>query len=333
AGAASTWVSVGFAEEAETAESWGHDAGDGSALPGPSALDVEGAAVPTPASELELDGWRRSQPVVVGRGGDRFDLDLYGDVVRAISASAAASGSRHGPLVGAWPALAGATDWLSDHWAEPDHGVWGLEGGPEMLVSSRLSAWAALDRMARLGQDANPLDLAAAAWWQEAGRVLSWLEREAIAPHGGLRRGGPPSPAQREAGPDERPDAALLRVAWQGPWPAGHPVVARTVDRVLERLSVGAFVYRYGGDVDDGRPGADNPDLEASLWAVRALASLERWEQAHERFEAICGAGGELGVLSQAFDPLSRELMGNLPATGAHLALVDAAVALASGPR
>jgi GH15 family glucan-1,4-alpha-glucosidase len=49
--------------------------------------------------------------------------------------------------------------------------------------------------------------------------------------------------------------------------------------------------------------------------------------------EAGVGAGGHLGLLAEAVDPLSGELMGNLPAACVHLALVDAALALAAGPR
>jgi GH15 family glucan-1,4-alpha-glucosidase len=102
---------------------------------------------------------------------------------------------------------------------------------------------------------------------------------------------------------------------------------------VLERLGTGAFLNRYPTEIDDGRPGPDSPDLLASLWAVRALAALSRWEEAHDRMERICALGGQLGLLSEAVDPLSGELLGNLPAAGVHLALVEAALALEAGPR
>ena len=114
--------------------------------------------------------------------------------------------------------------------------------------------------------------------------------------------------------------------------PSVHPVVAATVDRVIEQLGSGGFVYRYPSEVDDGRAGPDNPDLLASLWAVRALAELGRWEDAHSRMEDLTAVGGHLGLLAEAFDPLSGELMGNMPCTAVHLALVDAALVLSRGP-
>ncbi len=179
--------------------------------------------------------------------------------------------------------------------------------------------------MTRRARAVNPLDLQAAAWQQEARDVLSWLEATAVAPDGGLRL----DPASEEA------DSALLAVAWDGPWPAFHPVVVATVDRILERLSSGSFLYRYSDRVPDERAGPDHPDLEASLWAVRALAALGRWEEGHERLERVTGlvrtAGS--GLPAETADPVSGEMYGNFPCIGAALALVDAALALEAGPR
>jgi GH15 family glucan-1,4-alpha-glucosidase len=194
-----------------------------------------------------------------------------------------------------------------------------------MLVASRLQAWYALDRMARLAWAVNPLDLAAVPWRETAREILRWLEGEGSSFNGSLRRDGD------SAGADE-PEAALLRIAWRGPWPVSHPIVSKTVDRVLERLSSSGLVHRYPERVDDGRAGPDNPDLLASLWAVRALAALQRWEEAHQRMEAVTKLAGPAGLLSDAADPVAGELMGNLPNSSVHLAMVDAALALSRGP-
>jgi GH15 family glucan-1,4-alpha-glucosidase len=325
--AAATWAGAGFPEDAEAVEGWLRQVIGDLPLPWPGAVDVDGQPVPA-REELGLAGWRRAQPVVTGRTSGLVDLGLFGDVVAAYGASTSGPGGSGGlaPLSPAWPALASAADWLTDHWGEPDAGVWESAGPPAPLVASRVQVWTALDRMARLGRAANPFDLQAAAWQQEARLVLAWLEGEAIAADGGLRRDGAP-------GRGDEPDAALLRVAWAGPWPLAHPIVTATVDRVLEQLGSGRFLYRYSAQIDDGRAGPDSPDLLASLWAVRALARLGRWEEAHDRMEAVVGAGGEPGLLSEAVDPLSGELMGNLPSAAVHLAVVDAALALSAGPR
>jgi GH15 family glucan-1,4-alpha-glucosidase len=327
AAAVATWAAAGFPEDAEAAEHWLRQAVTATPLPWPGALDPDGQPVPE-LEVLGLAGWRRSQPVVTGRPAGVVDLGLYGEVVAAYGASTGGpAGTRGpGPLSAAWPALAEAVDWVADHWNELDSGGWESAGPPGLMVASRVEAWSALDRMARLGWEANPLDLQAASWLQEARQVWTWLESAALAAGNSLRRDG------AVAAGDE-PDAALLRVAWRGPWPAHHPIVTATVDRVLAQLSSGGLVHRHSPQVDDGRAGPDNPDLLATLWAVRALTGLGRWEEAHERMEAVVALGGEVGLLAEAADPASGELMGNLPSTAVHLAAVDAALALAAGPR
>ncbi len=319
-----TLARVGLNEDAEAAERWMREAADRARLPWAPVLDVETDDV-AELEELPLAGWRRSQPVVTGSTPGLVDIDLYGDVLGAVSASRKGplGEGGDGPLVGSWPALADAADWVADHWQEPDAGVWGSKGPAVRLVASAVQAWAALDRAARVAQAANPLDLAAPVWRDEAKRVQRWLESDGLAADGGLRRD--PSPA-------EHPDAALLRVAWRGPWPSGHPIVERTVRRIIEQLASGLLIHRLPTDVDDGRAGADSPDLLASLWAAKALACTGHWEEAHERFDAVVALGGDLGLLSDAADPISGELLGNLPATAVHLAVIDTAIALERGP-
>jgi GH15 family glucan-1,4-alpha-glucosidase len=339
AAAVEAWAATGFNEDAEAAEGWLRLAVAGAPRPWPPALDADGQPRPEPEVLGGVSGWRRSGPVIVGHSSAVVDLDAYGSVVAAYGAStggpAGAGGA--GPLSAGWPDLAASTDWLADHWGRPDAGIWESAGPPAVLVASRVQAWYALDRMARLARAVNPLDLAAVGWQQEARTLLAWLEADGISPGGWLRRAGalPVESGTGGSGTDDGPDAALLRLAWRGPWPAAHPVVSATVDQVLEQLTWGGLLFRYPERVDDGRAGPDSPDLLASAWAVRALAALGRWEEAHRRMEVVLAsgaAGGGLGLLSQAADPVSSELMGNLPSAGVHLAVMQAAVALAAGP-
>jgi GH15 family glucan-1,4-alpha-glucosidase len=325
AGAVGTLATIGLSEDAEAAERWLRGAVEDAPLPWPAALDVAGGPLPD-AEERPLLGWRRSQPVTSGAGSVVDDHDLLGDVVTAVSASRGGpwGAGGDGPLVGAWPALVRAADHLTDHWHEPDAGRWGSTGRPARLVASAVQAWVALDGMKRRAQAVDPLDLAVVPWHRACRDILAWLERDGVGDDDGLRR---------DPSPGDRPDAALLRVAWRGPWPPFHPVVVRTVERTIERLESGRLLYRLPSSVDDGHAGPDNPDLLASLWAVRALARLERWEDAHERMEAVVGLAGPSGLLSEAADPTSGELLGNLPSTATHLAVIDAAAALAVGPR
>jgi GH15 family glucan-1,4-alpha-glucosidase len=325
AAAVGALAAVGFAEEAEAAEAWLRRAVEATDRPWSGVAATDGGPPPE-REEIGLAGWRRSQPVVVGEKPGRVDLDVHGDVAAAVSACRRGPWGTggDGPLVGAGPELVAATDWVADNWTRPDAGRWAGDGRPVRLVASTVQAWVALDLATRRARAANPLDLTAAVWQSTARTVLGWLETDGLAADGGLRRD--PSPA-------DAADAALLRVAWRGPWPTGHPIVERTVERTLDRLSAGRLVHRVADDVDDGRAGPDSPDLVASLWAVRALAHLGRWEEAHERMEAVLAFGGGLGLLAEAADPQTLQLAGNFPSTAAHLAVIEAAVDLDAGPR
>lgn len=319
----------GLAEDAEAAEAWLRRTLTDAHLPWPSWFDPDGQPVPE-AEEAPLQGWRRSQPVLFGRGALPADPGLLGDVTAAVGASMRGPGGGSGdpgPLSAATDALSGATDWVSDHWREPDAGTWEIGRPHRLYVAGRVRAWSALDRMSRRGRAANPLDLRAAQWQQEGRDILSWLESHGVADDGALTMDGTPG------APDEA-DADLLRIAWSGPWPAAHPVVPATVDRVLERLSAGTLLHRYSDRVADERAGPDYPDLEASLLAVRALAALGRWEEAHERMEGVTGLVGRAGPgnLTETADPVSGQLYGNFPSTAAAMALIGAARALDQGP-
>ena len=325
--AVTLFATAGRPEDAEAAETWLRHTLQTAHLPWPAWFDADGQPVPE-MEELSFAGWRRSGPVVRGRRPFDADPGLLGLVAAAIGASMRGPGGRSGdpgPLSAAFGSLAEGADRIADHWRDPDSGRWEIADPRRRYSAGRAWAWAGLERMAALARAANPLDLRAAAWKDEARRVSAWLESDAIAPDGGL-------------GIDDRSDdadATLLDVVWSGPWPARHPVVMATVDRVLERLSSGPFLYRYSDRITDDRVGPDLPDLEASFMAVRALAGIERWDEGHERMENILGIVDRAGpgLLAETADPVSGELYGNFPSTAASLAMVAAAFALEAGPR
>jgi GH15 family glucan-1,4-alpha-glucosidase len=334
-GAAAVWRACGLIEDAEGSERWLRTIIEGAELPLASVFDVEGGPAPV---EVELSGGLpgrlRSQPVRVGvaRPDDGSDdastgeLDLYGDLLAAVQGA-----GRGGPLTAVREDLYRMADWVADHWDQPDRGVWNLRGTPQPFVASRVQSWYCLDRMVRLARAHNPLELATIGWQQAAAEILKQLERDGLAgAAGGLRRVLPTAgDSVGDGRGQDVPDAALLRLAWQGPWPADHPIVRDTVDRVIRQLSNGPYLYRYPPDTDDGAPGTPAADMVASFWDVRALAATGQWEAAHESMEALTGGG----LIAAGADPLTGEMLGNYPSAAAHLALVSAALMLAEGPR
>jgi GH15 family glucan-1,4-alpha-glucosidase len=310
-----------LADEAAAATGWIALLLEGSGVPITAACDAAGNEIEEEL-ELGLAGWRRSQPVRTGNiAGQLHPLDLYADLVGIIHAEELLTS---GPMLERWDVVRAAADWLSDHWADPDTGRWDLRSPARQLIPSKLACWFALDRMTNLARALNPLDLDAVGWYFASRQVLAWLEESSVA-----------AAAARlvdVADPDLL-DAALLPMAWRGPWPSHHEVVVQTVDRILRNLSTGPFLSRYPPEFDDGLPGREGAHLPSSFWAVRALAATGRWDEAHERMESLCGLNQPLGLLSEEIDATSVRLLGNLPFAASHLALVEAAMELENGPR
>jgi len=315
---------AGLHEEAEQFNQWLLGVLDADGFPLHPLYDVEGLPLRSADErELPLAGWRGSQPVRVGNGAaEHLQLDFYADLLSTIHVEQFREpSSRVGEL---WGPLSAMADWLSNAWREPDRGIWEIRSEPRHLVSSKLACWYALDRMVEFARSRNPLDLDAVRWRESAKDIVAWLDEHAFAADGGLRA---------DPSSNDLTDASLLRIAWRNPWPGNRRVVDRTIDRVLGALGQGAFVSRYSTANDDGLPPGEGAFLACSFWAVDALARSERWEEAHERMETLCGFSRPLGLLPEQADPISGDFLGNMPQAFSHLALVQAALALAGGPR
>ncbi|HEX7169102.1 MAG TPA: glycoside hydrolase family 15 protein [Acidimicrobiales bacterium] len=317
---------AGLHEEAERFFDWVVSVCGAAEFPMRPFYDVDGHAVSDDEQELPLGGWRGSQPVRVGNGAsDHLQLDFYADLAAVLHEDQVRG--NHGDASGAMHLLhhlVRMSGWLAHAWTQRDRGIWEIRAEPRHLVASKLACWYALDRVGQLEAMRSPLSLAAAQARLAAREVVAWLEANAFAVDGGLRA---------DDRPTEDVDAALLAFAWRNPWPHEPWRVERTIDRILRRLSTGPFVHRYPDDGRDGLPPGEGAFLACSFWAVEALARVGRWEEAHERMEALCAISRPLGLLPEEVDPATGEWLGNLPQALSHLALVQAAIALTLGPR
>jgi GH15 family glucan-1,4-alpha-glucosidase len=314
---------AGLTDEAEGFNEWLLRLLDGADFPLRPVYDVDGEPLDPEGEEiLDLAGWRGSTPVRIGNGAaDHLQLDFYADIVSTIHVEQfRRDGSRVDDL---WPQLVRMADWLSTAWRQPDRGIWEVRSEPAQLVSSKLACWYALDRMVELARARNPLDLDAVRWREAAKDVRAWLEHHALRPDGSLKA---------IVGEDESADGYLVQVAWRNPWPGDDRLVDLTIDRMISELGEGAYLNRYPVATNDGLPPGEGAFLACSFWTVEALAHQDRWEEAHERMEAMCGLSQPLGLLPEQADPRNGDFLGNLPQAFSHLTLIQAALALARGP-
>src|SRR5205823_3673849 len=118
-----------------------------------------------PEQVLEhFDGYRGARPVRVGNGAaQQFQLDVYGELLDTVDIWR----RHHAMTEGVWKVLQHLVDWTATHWREPDLSIWEPRQEPKHFVFSKVMAWVALNRGARIAADLGlPGDTA--RWQREA---------------------------------------------------------------------------------------------------------------------------------------------------------------------
>jgi GH15 family glucan-1,4-alpha-glucosidase len=283
----------------------------------PALFTLDGR--PGPA-ERELEGWpgyADSRPVRVGNGAaEQHQLDGYGWV---IDAAWLLTDAGHRLDTETWRVMRGFANHVAARWDRPDAGIWERRDAPRHHVHSKLMAWLALDRAARIADRRGGRAARRAPVWRSV--------RDAVAAD--VHRNGYDKElgAYTAAYGSNDLDAAVLLLPILGIEPDGSPRVAGTVDAIRARLGAGGpLLYRYVGD--DGLPGREGAFLPCSFWLVQALARLGRREEAWRLFDELVVLGGPLGLYAEELDPGTREHLGNFPQALTHAALLQAAAAL-----
>jgi GH15 family glucan-1,4-alpha-glucosidase len=85
-------------------------------------------------------------------------------------------------------------------------------------------------------------------------------------------------------------------------------------------------VRRYDTtSADDGLPPGEGVFLACSFWMVDAYVMLGRLDDAHAMFNRLVALCNDVGLLSEEYEPESKELLGNFPQAFSHVALVNSA--------
>ena len=266
---------------------------------------------------IDLAGYRGSAPVRIGNGAlEQSQHDIYGGLLETAWLY---STGHHALDVDTGTVLGRVADHVCDLWRRPDSGIWEVRNGPFHFTHSKVMCWVALDRAARLADLGEMPKRHAARWRREADAVRAYVERECWSDQLGSYT--------RVAGSRDV-DASLLMLPLVE---YGDPRGARirgTIDAVNRLLRDGDVVYRYRAD--DGVPGGEGCFLNCSFWLVGALARSGRRDEGAALMERLLARANDVGLYAEEIDPASGAFLGNFPQALVHLALIDAAIALAS---
>ena len=313
-------LGLGFTDEAQAFGRWLNDraaeqAGEAS---GPLKImyRVDGSSDLNEEILDHLEGYAGSKPVRIGNGAaDQLQLDIYGEMLDSIWLA-----DRYGIRVGhpGWTKLAQLTDWLCEHWDQPDEGIWETRGGRQNFTYGRLMCWVAFDRMIRLaGAYGRPADLA--RWTSQ--RDLIYRQ---IMDHGW----NPERRAFTQHDKTQVLDASLLMLPLVGFVVPTDPLWLSTLDAMQSELVSDSLVYRYDPSASpDGLRGHEGTFSICTFWYVDALARSGRLEQARLAFEKMFTYANHLGLYAEEIG-LTGEQLGNFPQAFTHLSLINAAINL-----
>jgi len=271
-----------------------------------------------PEIELDhLDGYRGSRPVRVGNAAaSQFQLDVYGEVLDAAWHYRRNGGEIDGVF---WEFLCRVGDAVIERWEHPDSGIWEIRGELRHFVSSKVMAWVALDRLARLAE-ADDRDGDVDAWKKACEAIREAVDQDGLDPETNAFR--------QYFGDDGRADASNLLIPIVGFVEFDDPRAKATIDLVSKELGADGFVRRYLTDGMDGLDGDEGGFLICSFWLAECLARGGEEEKGRELFERLVSHCNDVGLLAEEVDPSSGELLGNFPQAFSHLGLIQAAIAL-----
>jgi len=272
-------------------------------------------AVDAAEESLPLVGYRGSSPVRVGNGAaTQTQLDVYGELLDAAAELARFEGGLDRDHA---RRLAGVVDHVCNVWRQPDAGIWEVRSDPAHFTQSKMMCAVALDRAVALADD-GALRGDTARWRRERARIGAFVETNCYSEAG--------RSYVRSSDEDVLDASLLLAVLGRYDEPRS-PRLLGTVDAVRRDLATGPLVRRYAGT--DGLAGEEGAFLACSFWLVEAYARQRRLDAAEELMDELVGLANDVGLYAEEIDPASGEFLGNFPQGLSHLALVNAAAAIA----
>ncbi len=312
-------LNLGFTAEAEAFMTWldarCHEVPENGALQ--PLYGITGEHELTEQVLDHLEGYGHSQPVHIGNGAySQKQLGIYGEMLHAV-----ATYNRYDAIsYDLWENLLRQLEWLSQHWQDPDEGIWEVRGGPKAFVTSRVMSWVAFDLALRIAHERGwpaPVELWSKVRAQIYQQVMSegWNEKvhSFVQYYGG-----------------DALDASALLMMGTGFTGSKEPRMLATIERIQQNLTSGALVRRYNPEVaaSSGTGTSQEGAFGAcSFWLVEDLARAGRLDESRLLLEKLLSYSSHAGLYGEEMSP-TGEALGNFPQALTHLALISACTTL-----
>ena len=317
-----SFMEAGYTDEAAAWTDWLLRAVAGD----PAQLQtLYGAAGERRLPEIELShlkGYENSAPVRIGNAAaEQFQLDVYGEVLDALHL-ARSVGIHSG--ADSWRLQVHLLEYVEKNWNQPDEGIWEIRGPRRHFTHSKIMAWVAFDRAVKAVEDFN-LEGDLEKWRGLRDTIHAEVCREGY--HADRK-------AFTQSYDSDQLDASLLMAPLVGFLPATDPRMVSTIEAIQRELMFNGLVYRYhptASKAVDGLPPGEGAFLPCTFWLVDCLYLMGRQPEARALFAKLLPFAGNLGLLSEEYDPQHQRLVGNFPQAFSHVGLINSARNLAKG--
>ncbi|HWU41713.1 MAG TPA: glycoside hydrolase family 15 protein [Candidatus Acidoferrum sp.] len=260
-----------------------------------------------------FEGYRGLGPVRIGNAAYRqTQLDIYGELMDSVYLF-----NKYGTPISydLWVNLRHLLGWMSEHWQDPDEGIWEVRGGRQQFVFSKLMCWVALDRGLRLA-DKRSFPADREGWLRTRDRIYEEImakgwnssRRAFVQTFGGNAL-----------------DASTLIMPLVFFMSPTDPRMLATIEAIQQELVSDSLVHRYDPALSpDCLPGEEGTFCICTFWLVEALTRAGRLTEARLIFEKMVGYANHLGLYAEQIGP-HGEALGNFPQAFTHLSLISAA--------
>ena len=266
----------------------------------------------------DLEGYRGSRPVRFGnRAYHQNQHGSLGYLVDCVHVYLRGNG-RWKPEY--WELVPRVADYLVSQWKKRSNSIWELPAQQHYL-SGLVMGWVGLDRAVKIAEILGETEHVE-RWRSVRDEVYT-----EVMERGWSERLG----AFRQHLEGDNLDADALLIPLLGMLPVDHPRVQATVERIMERLSIGGFVYRFDplrtpGTCEEGIPLGqyEGAFLPCTFWLATILARMGRREEAESILERAEKIAGPLGLFAEGVDPRSGDFLGNTPLLFSQIVYVRA---------